>query len=385
MILSMLLTIKLSWGFLLQYFFCLLFLIRIHFKYNKILINKYFKFFWIPNIIIIIHAVISIVIYHQSFYIMRSLNNFILITVYILIAYALFVLHEKNAIKVLYNSILVYYIYCFFLAIFNVGLFTFIKNIFIPGSTVLTKWLEQHDVGLSIGLLILYAMFYQKKEKGKKREIVISLIIFILCWKKIAIGAFILTTIFIIIFNKNIDKRNRLILFWGSAGVVICFCIVYLIRDNSLINWMWAHGMNLMGRDNLYRYMSSYYEFSPAFFGRGSGFTAKLLTSGIEIIPNTINTIAALHSDILRVFIEYGFFGSLLWYCYYLILLPNHFKKSDPKIREVLFVCAIYSFVTYILDNTSNYLVFQLLYMLLPLCSTNYMETLTKKKAIHYH
>lgn len=368
MILILISLFTFSWGYWYLYFTCLVFLLRINFKYNKNLFNGYFIYFIIPNILILIHAAVSVFIYRQSFYIMRSINNFVLLTAGILIAYCLFLLHHKKVIKIILYAILSYYLVKLTTSLISVGAGAFMRNIFIPGSDVLTKWLEQHDVGLSIGLLVLYAIFYQKGDKGRKKEFLLSIIIFVLCWKKIAIGAFVVTAAFIFLFNRKVDKKNRLILCWGIAGVFICFAVVYLIQDNVLTNWMWAHGLNPMGRDNLYKFFSTYYEFSPTFFGRGSGFTAKLLTSGVTVVPGYINKIAALHSDILRAFIEYGFFGSMLWYSYYLIILPGHFKKINPKIREMLFVCALYSFIVYITDNTSNYFLFQMLYMLLPLC-----------------
>ena len=168
------------------------------------------------------------------------------------------------------------------------------------------------------------------------------------------------------IFNKVMDKRNRCIMLWGMVGVMICLAYVFLVKSQILLEWFSANGINTQGRNSLYRFIEQYYEFSPRFWGRGDGYTGKLLTD-LARSGNGIGKIVALHSDILRVFVEYGFWGSIVWYAYYLIFLPGRFKKKNRKMYEMLFVLAMYLFIIYLTDNASSYMLCQMLYILLPL------------------
>lgn len=375
LILAILLPSTLSWGYLMAYVIVLLFCSRIKFTIKKRLINGYFSYFIIPNILILLHSLLTVIVNNQSFYLMRSLNNFIYIIASILLSYCLYYLHGHRSINVLLSSIVIYYLTKVIAAVVSIGPLIFIKNIFIPGSEVLTKWLEAHDIGLSLGLIILYLLFYESKYvHGKKLALFISCLIFYLCWKRIALAALLIAAVFVIICNKYIDKKNRLMLIWGLIGVSICFGYVYMIKNGELVTWLYSHDINLMGRDNLYRYFSDYYSISPTFLGRGSGFIAKLLTNMVRT-GNGIGSIVALHSDILRVYIEYGFIGGLLWYSYYLIILPKIFRRKNNRVGELLFVVAIYSFVIYLTDNTSSYILFQAFYMIIPLSEYSEFES----------
>lgn len=367
LILSWLVSGNYSWGYIYGYIIACIFLVGIKFRLNTKLFKTIFKYYLVPNAFIFLHAIASTMVYGQSFYMPRALNNLILSTCTIFFAYALYRLHGLNSLRIIAADIIVLYIIRVFEAIFHVGLTTFIKYVFVPGSPELSHWLELNDVGLALGILVLYYIFYCKDQKVRFRTLFLLCVVFVLCFKRIALGAFIVTSMYILIFNRILDKKNKMMTIWGIIGVVVCLGIVYLMTDNILTNWMWAHGINVMGRDNLYRFFRSYYNFSPFFFGRGSGFTGKLLTSGVNVIEGTINTAAALHSDILRVFIEYGFIGSILWYAYYLVFLPNKFKKVNFCFGEVAFACTLYAFIVYITDNSTYYALFQVLLILVPL------------------
>ena len=359
---------KQSWGYLIFYVMTLLMFMRIKLKLKLNIIKEYFVYFIVPGIIIFCHSIVAIVVYGGNYYFMRSLNNLIYSIVYVLFAYSLFIIHKQKAVNILCDGIIVYYFVLLMEAFFSVGPKTFVANIFIPGSDVLSEWLEAHDIGLSVGIVLLFYIFYEKnKSKADIRKIVFLSIIFLLCFKRIALFAAFVSAIFIILYRKRRNKKQRLILWWGIGGVIICMFFVYVIHEGTFTNWLWSHGINPMGRDNLYRYFKDYYDFSIFFWGRGSGFTSKLLTIG-SVNGTGVGTLRALHSDILRAFIEYGYIGSILWYSYYLIFLPRHFQNRSEEIKQMLFAVAIYAFIIYLTDNASNYMLFQSFYILLPLC-----------------
>ena len=369
MILVALFSSTYSWGYLMFYVIAILLFARTGFKLQLGSVKKYYWLYFIPNVVIFIHAISTVAVYHETFHLSRAFNNFVYILMCILSTYSLYYLHKKRSIEIILNAIFTYYLYNVAVALFSVGFVPFVTNIVRPGSTLLTKWLEQHDIGLSLGLIIIYYIFFNNEHtKSKRRYLICSIIVFVLCSKRIALGALAAVCIFKFFYGRRLDKRGRLTLIWGIAGVIICLAFVYTVSNEYILGWLWNHGINTMGRTNIYRTFRPYYEFSPTFYGRGSGFTAKTMSLWAGTQMNA-GGILALHSDILRAFIEYGFIGSILWYAYYLIFLPRKIASRYEKYSEVVFVIAIYSFIVYLTDNTSSYMLFQTFYMLIPLCS----------------
>lgn len=356
-----------SWGYIAFYGITILMIVRIGSKIQTNLMKNYFNLFFIPYIMILMHAFINMFIYHETFFAFRALNNFVHAVSYILFAYCFYILHGNGSIRIILDGAVSYYMIKLIEAFIFVGPIDFMKNILIPGSVVLTKWLEAHDIGLSFGSILLYYFFYEKYPYKRRKILVIaSSVIFYLCWKRIAIAAFLVCAVFIVLFNKILDKKKRCITLWGIIGVMICLAYVYLIKSEMLIGWFNDKGINTQGRNSLYRFIEHYYQFSLRFWGRGDGYTGKLLTD-LARSGNGIGKIVALHSDILRAFVEYGFLGSILWYSYYLIYLPGKFKRKNRKMCELLFVMAMYLFIIYLTDNASGYMLCQILYILLPL------------------
>lgn len=368
LIILALLSSTMAWGYVCFYAISSVMLIRTRFKKQSKQIRHYFWLFLLPNIVVFIHSLMTVAINHQSFYIPRSINNLLYIFFCIVFTYSIFALHKQYSINVLLSSVFTYYFILLVQAFVTVGPAIFIKNIFDIGSPVLTKWLEAHDIGLSLGLIIIYYLVFDRaKTRSRICFLFISIIVFILCDKRIAIGAILAVFAFRFFYHRKFDRRGKMILIWGTIGVVFCYAFVYLVRNEWILGWLWNRGINTMGRTYIYNQFRPYYSFSPLFFGRGSGFTAKMmaLKAGTEF---NIGNIMAIHSDILRIFIEYGFIGSGLWYAYYLIIMPKMMARKNERYSEVVFIIALYSFIIYLTDNTTNYLLFQTLYMLIPLC-----------------
>lgn len=359
------------WGYIFQYVASVLFLVLLKFRIDRGIAKRAFVYYLIPHFVIYVHAIISALVYKETFYLSRALSNLLFGTNLVIMGYCIYKRHGLRSIKIIEVDIIVFFALRCIEALVNVEPIEFFAHIFVPGSTTLSHWLELSDVGLSLGFLTLYYLFWHGTSKIDYRHFILLCLIFYFCFKRIALGAFAISMAYIIVFNKLLDKKNRLMKIWELSGIFICLGIVYLMMDSSFTNWMWAHGINVMGRDNLYRFFRPYYNFYPSFFGRGSGFTAKLLLSGVQVVEGTINTAAAIHSDILRVYIEYGFIGSILWYGYYLLYLPSRFKKKDFMHGEVVFACTLYAFVIYITDNSTYYTLFQILYMIIPLVASD--------------
>ena len=78
--------------------------------------------------------------------------------------------------------------------------------------------------------------------------------------------------------------------------------------------------------------------------------------------------VRGIHNDILEIYIEAGFLGSLLWFGYQWLYVPLKLYNNMSKRTATLYMALIiYSFITYFTDNTEGYFVFQVTLFTLPL------------------
>lgn len=328
--------------------------------------QKYFIYFFLPLIVIFIHALISVIVKQESFYLLRSISVFAVSMSEVIVGAYLYTHRNEKAINILFYACVVRYIYGIVIAIGSVGIYTFLKEIVNLGSDVLMPWLEESDIGLTMGMFVFYYLFFEKKQKGRKGRAAISILVFLLCYKRIAIAAVFAAIVYYLIAHK-FKKYNKIFFLTCILLTSACLLYVYLIKQGILIRLFYQYGINPMGRDNLYRYFDKYYDFKLLFLGQGNGFTSKLLTIGARN-GTGVGNIVALHSDILRAFIEYGFIGATIWYIYFSGYLPYKIgKKIGNEAALEFMTLTVYAYIIYLTDNTTLYFIFQLTYMLMPL------------------
>ena len=102
--------------------------------------------------------------------------------------------------------------------------------------------------------------------------------------------------------------------------------------------------VDMMGRTNIYRNASKLFEISPFYLGLGFGYAAKYMFD---------TTNFAVHSDIVRMYIELGFFPFFAWLWYYIYFVPQ--KVVDVIGSEAGKICiaaTIFTFSTFLVENT---------------------------------
>ncbi len=72
-----------------------------------------------------------------------------------------------------------------------------------------------------------------------------------------------------------------------------------------------SFGIDMMGRDYLWSMANPYYEFSITYIGRGFEYVDTIIAQWYN--DGLINQPYPFHNDILKVFVEVGFPGFLLW------------------------------------------------------------------------
>lgn len=218
--------------------------------------------------------------------------------------------------------------------------------------------LEIHDLTFVFGQLIIYYAVFAPRESAseKKRRtgyLVACIFFFIVGMKRIAIPAAILFVIVgAIVKNKKRTSAYFALLGFAATGFFLLF--VYSVRTGAVSEICEYFGVNMMGRDYLWKLAGSYYRFSPTYMGRGFEFVDKIVVEWYN--SGIINHAYPLHNDILKVFVELGFPVFLIWSITQYVAFPIFFLKYADHRCAMLYMCELgYMTVTYMTDNTAFY------------------------------
>ena len=241
--------------------------------------------------------------------------------------------------------------YLYGLECFNQLYLTIIGNINAVNS------FEVHDLTFATGIIciVLYLT-----HRNNYLYLIISLIIMFFGFKRIQLLT-ILICLATYIILKKIPFKNKYKCMFSINILIIIFSFIYIVMIKTGLLFQLCNFLEIetMGRLTLYQWISNYFEFSPLYFGLGIGSTFKMT----EL--QTTWGIYALHSDILRMFVENGFIIFLLWLSYYLLFLPLFIKTNkSSKTFFVYFFTTLYLFLIHFTDNTVLYFVTQYVYTL---------------------
>lgn len=176
---------------------------------------------------------------------------------------------------------------------------------------------EIHELTFGIGAYLLYFII-DRKSVRKNRYLpiaaILSVCFFITGLKRIAVFAFAGALSVYLIF-RVFNGLNRS--FWVvlAAVLVMAFGFLYIVLMGAgLYDFLSDKlGINTMGRQELVREYSSYYELSPIFVGKGSGYISKLFSE----LPDTAS-VKSIQCDFLLIYIDLGFWGYWAWMALYL-------------------------------------------------------------------
>ena len=235
-------------------------------------------------------------------------------------------------------------------------------------STSATSALEVHELTFCIGLCFIYYLFFEKKDsKSAKLRLILLAVLLILGNKRIGFAGILFSGIFAFFVHRRGLRRSNIIAI-GVAGTVICITYVALLYNGYAMDFLAERDINVMGRDTLYKYFTRRTTFSPGFIGWGVSAVSKSIEDMSRAEVGNMINVRGLHNDILKIYIEYGFLGSIVWYGYNLIGIPLRlFEFLGKKDATLYTALAIFAFITYLTDNTENYFVFQVVLFLIPL------------------
>lgn len=213
---------------------------------------------------------------------------------------------------------------------------------------------EVHDLTFAMGLYLLY--FLLKQGKVKHRAVMLLTTGFFFCagLKRIAVVALVVAFLLISVSKLLPENARALYLKLGSAAVMLAAVFyIWAIKNGLYTVFAEKFNINTMGRIKMHDFIDSYYAFSPAFLGYGLGYISKLLLSGAA---KSVGIFMGIHNDLLRLYIETGFWGYLGWLAMLWLYKPWYFLKKRGFEKTVIALgLGLYCFLTYLTDNTYYY------------------------------
>ncbi|MDO4978962.1 MAG: hypothetical protein Q4E47_02300 [Candidatus Saccharibacteria bacterium] len=238
---------------------------------------------------------------------------------------------------------------------------------------------EMHGATYCIGALLLYFMTKSKTAKTSK-AIFILIPLFIIGQKRVAVGAIAAAVlVWCVIRNMKITKKRLM-----AFSVLFCIVImifVFLLYNGTFFNLMKTLGISTSGRGLLAKYFTRQTSFSITQLPWGLDVVNDVLyhTPYTEIAPNYIAV--ALHNDILKNFIEFGFIGMIAW----LYIMIVHFTERiyeglGERSVKMYIVLLVYTFILFMFSNSYYSSPLFLLMFILPLAISDDRDISHKKR-----
>lgn len=218
--------------------------------------------------------------------------------------------------------------------------------------------LEIHDLTFVFGQLIIYYAVFAPREKSRDRKIrnrflIATCFFFLVGMKRIAIPAMLIFLIAGLILKER-KKLRTVYLVFGIGMIAFFLLFIYGVRSGAVSALCARLGIDMMGRDYLWYLAGDYYTFSPLYMGKGFEFVDTIVKQWYQ--DGIINLALAFHNDILKVFLELGFFGFIIWSGMQYIVFPIFFWKYSDAKATTLYICELgYMTITYLTDNTAFY------------------------------
>lgn len=322
-------------------------------KYVGIKLSKefitYFKILVSPWMVILIYSLaIQILGSYSSDYIKHSImlcGRMMLYIVFLFSAYDSF--RIKTPQYLLYACIVSYFpsIIKHFLSF---GLYNGIAVLFSSNAAFQSLELEVHGltyIFAMIAAFYFYRWIFEGKDENRKLFIISSIFVF-LGLKRIAIAA-LAGSVVIILLLKTICSSKRRLKFVLKGALIMCpvaILFVWMIHDGIFEMIMNKYGVNVMGRFKFWSYFRDMYSISPSFLGRGISYSHRAMAKA-----GLYST--GLHNDVLGIYMNLGFFGSILywfWYFYY------RAKKIGKFSKDGAVFCVIVSLEFFIIFMVCN-------------------------------
>ena len=176
---------------------------------------------------------------------------------------------------------------------------------------------------------------------------------------------------------RNSKKPFKKVMDIGVFWTVFYLVFLYIVANDYLSDLARSFGVNMMGRDYIWALVKKYYRLSPTFLGQGFGTVDEVIVAGLYQ-AGMIDKAYPLHNDILKVFIEFGFPGLMIWSGAQYILFPVLIRKFYDTETAVLYMALMTLMsTTYMTDNTAFYFWCMMALRMIPLSYGIYRKNKT--------
>lgn len=300
----------------------------------------------------------------------------------IFLAVAVIYLFKGAAMRYTLYAMSIAYGYIIFRAISNYGISGFIKSLIIFATSLGIRTegamaqLEVHDMTFAFGFFVVYYFQAGKKEPRRWLCRILSSVCFILGYKRIAIFGVVIALMYSFYFRRIRASEKEHALRRFSIGLFLfCYAYLFMTRYDLMTKAMNLLGINMMGRSGLYDFVNQYYDISPTFLGYGFNYMRSFLVA-LRAAGDSPFATASIHNEIVRQFLELGFWGYLMWSGYELLIRPRWMlNRHGLSSAKMYMLCTLYIFITYLTDNTMYYYHTAFVYRLIPLiCAQMYHD-----------
>lgn len=343
--------------------------------------------FCVPRVFMLLYSCIVWLISSTAFpYISRGISNTLFQCVAYICGVCIACGEKDDILNITLASAITVFGLSYLIGFVQNGIsFFYALNPFNTSADSFRKYTELHELAYIVGLCILLNLIIGKHTSLKKRSALfwLSIVVFVVAWKRIGIFAVALTYLYFVLFSHS--KRSNKSFFvkvTGIAGTIICIVYVSLIVSGEFVALLKSFGIDMMGRDIIYNYFRKFTSFSPTFIGKGVGFVGRQFDYTTSADLYNMASIRALHNDFFKMYIELGFVGFVVWIFWWLIRLPQVIQnRYGVKKAFICLLFILFAFILYTTDNTESYTNFQMeLSAIITYFSCFYVDRNTKSK-----
>lgn len=307
----------------------------------------------------------------------------------IVVASVLYFSMKASVINIIYNTILVNYLMVIAKCVSINGLVYLFKI-----STYTNNFgslLEVHTIGLTLPLFLIYFLFehFQNKKRLNWTFWIGALFTF-MCGKRIVlIGILVVLVCYFILRKKPNKLRKKELYLFMTIVFAMTFVYLLFVKYDGFLYVARVLNINTMSRIETWGALKDLYSISPFFMGNGVGFSMYYLKNLNGIYINDfLNKVGDVHNDILKTYIDVGFWG-FIFYMWYLFVknLKFFLRKNCVETASLYFLLMIYTVFLMFVDNIMRYDLYLISLFLIPMvykrCEEEKDEKLKNTK--HYH
>ena len=308
------------------------------------------KYAFVPYLVIFVYSLIVIFIKHYGtkniYRCIGSSGSAMILTI---ICASLMYLYGEESIDIFCNGLILEYIAVTMIGISKVGIGGLVEHIINPLNTY-EKIFEKHATGFALFLFLI--IYFIDSPKKHRRKIILIIFLEYLILKRVAVIGVVFAFFVYIITDVILKKKGMFkykVVFWG----LFVLAVGYVFFTNSVEFQLLTYQLGILNRSLFVNALDEFYSITPGFWGNGYGFVSV-------VIPNMniagVLGIEALHNDILKDFIELGFWGFILLYFYFFVRIPHKYcQDGHEKIVATVMALLCYTLVTLSTDNPFDY------------------------------